>query len=348
VRRVDLPARAVLEGVGGIGFIPLPPRRHVPTKKKTEQVEVVEVSEECRRYDGPLKEVVRPLCAKHGLRVLAAMNVVELAQLLDRESELEKVEAVLSKIRQLAGVAPRPVPITEMLKIQRSLPVLKTGVAEFDEKTPWGGFRKGLIYGLAGEFGTGKSMFAAQCSIKAAIEGWRVVYIETEGALNTNVFEKIAKRFGSDLNSLMDRLTITQAVDPLDVKDILLWLQTQPVDLVVIDSFVSNALRAQFRGREKLAPRQQFLAYLMDILRRMARVHGTASILTDQVIDVPEMFAKAKKPAGGNIYSQGANVLFMMFRFNKASPEGYMWPIDVPGMAPDVKIVYTIKDDGLY
>jgi RecA/RadA recombinase len=86
----------------------------------------------------------------------------------------------------------------------------------------------------------------------------------------------------------------------------------------------------------------------MDILRRLARVHGTASILTDQVIDVPEMFAKAKKPAGGNIYSQGANVLFMMFRYNKASPEGYMWPIDVPGMAPDVKIVYTIKDDGLY
>jgi len=128
-----------------------------------------------------------------------------------------------------------------------------------------------------------------------------------------------------------------------------LWLQTQPVDLIVIDSFVSNALRAQFRGREKLAPRQQFLAYLLDILRRMARVFGTVSILTDQVIDVPEMFAaKVKRPAGGNVYSQGAHAQFMMFRYNKASPEGYMWPIDVPGMAPDVKIAYIIKDDGLY
>jgi DNA repair protein RadA len=119
--------------------------------------------------------------------------------------------------------------------------------------------------------------------------------------------------------------------------------------LVVIDSFVSNALRAQFRGRERLASRQQFLAYLMDILRRAARVFGTASILTDQVIDVPEMFAaKIKKPAGGNIYSQGANALFMMFRYNKTKPEGYMVPIDVPGMAPNVEIRYTIKDDGLY
>jgi len=321
----------------------MPPRR-----KEAEAVEV-QVSEECRHYDSPWKEEVRALCAEYGLKNLAAMNVVELAQLLNKEDELEKVEIALSKIRRLAGVAPRPVPITEMLKIQQSIPVLKTGIAEFDEKTPWGGLRRGLIYGIAGEFGTGKSMFAIQCSVKAAIENWRVIFIETEGALNLDLFGHIAKRFGADLNALLDKLTIVQATDMLDVKEILLSLQKQPVDLVVIDSFVSNALRAQFRGREKLAPRQQFLAYLMDIMRRMARVFGTASILTDQVIDVPEMFAaKIKKPAGGNIYSQGANVLLMMFRYNKANPEGYMWPLDVPGMAPDVKIHYVIKNDGLY
>ena len=38
----------------------------------------------------------------------------------------------------------------------------------------------------------------------------------------------------------------------------------------------------------------------------------------------------------------------MMFRYNKTKPEGYMLPIDVPGMAPDVKIHYEIRDDGLY
>jgi len=116
---------------------------------------------------------------------------------------------------------------------------------------------------------------------------------------------------------------------------------------VVIDSFVSHALRAQFRGRERLAARQQFLNYLLDILRRMARVYGTASILTDQVIDVPSFFSD-KRPAGGNVVLHGVNALFMMMRPNKHKPEGYMWPIDVPGMAPDVKIVYTIKNDGLY
>jgi len=311
--------------------------------------EVMAVSDECRRYGGPWKEDVVKLCSEYGLRNLAAMNVVELAQLLGREDELEKAELVLAEIRRLAGVAPRPLNVLEALKAQQALPVLKTGVSEFDEKTPWGGLRRGLIYGIAGEFGTGKSMFAIQCSVKAAIENWRVIFIETEGALNLDLFERIAKRFGADLNALLDKLTIVQATDVLDVKEILLSLFKQPVDLVVIDSFVSNALRAQFRGRERLAARQQLLAYKMDILRRMARVFGTATILTDQVIDVPEMFAaKIKKPAGGNIYSQGANALLMMFRYNKTKPEGYMVPIDVPGMAPNTEIRYVIKDDGLY
>ena len=319
----------------------------MPPKKKAGEVAEVQVSEECKRYDGPWKEEVRALCAEYGLRNLAAMNVVELAQLLNKEDELEKAEVALAKIRQLAGVAPRPVNVLEALKAQQALPILKTGVAEFDEKTPWGGLRRGLLYGFAGEFGAGKSMFAIQCAVKAAIDGWKVLFIETEGALNIALFERIAKRFGADLSSLTDRLIVTQATDVLDVKEILLSLFKQPVDLVVIDSFVSHALRAQFRGRERLAARQQFLAYLLDILRRMARVYGTAAILTDQIIDVPSFFSD-KRPAGGNILLHGVNALFMMMRPNKHKPEGHMWSIDVPGMAPDVKIAYTIRDDGLY
>jgi len=287
------------------------------------------------------------LCGEYGVKALAAMNVVELAQLLNKEDELEKAEVALAKIRRLVGIAPRPISISEALKAQQALPVLKTGVAEFDEKTPWGGLRRGLIYGFAGEFGAGKSMFAIQCSVKAAVEGWKVLFIETEGSLNLALFERVAKRFGADLNSLVDRLTITQATDVLDVKEILLSLFKQPVDLVVVDSFVSHALRAQFRGRERLAARQQFLAYLLDILRRMARVYGTASILTDQVIDVPSFFSD-KRPAGGNILLHGTNAIFLMYRNNKKDVKGEMRPLDVPGMAPDVKIAYTIKDDGLY
>jgi RecA/RadA recombinase len=316
-------------------------------KKRAEADVVVEMPEDCRLYEGPWREDVRALCAEYGgLRRLAALNVVELARALGKE-ELEKAEEALSAIRRAAGLSPKPVNVVEAYKLYREAQVLKTAVAEFDEKTPWGGLRRGLLYGFAGEYGAGKSMFAIQTAVKAAVEGWRTIYIDTEGALNIALFERVARRFGGELEALLERLAITQATDPLDVKEILIELLKQPVDLVVVDSFVSHALRAQFRGREMLAARQQFLAYLLDILRRLARVHGTMAILTDQVIDVPTLF-QAKRPAGGNVLLHGVNALFVMHRPNKAKGEGVMYPHDVPGMAPTTEIRYEIRDDGLY
>jgi len=38
----------------------------------------------------------------------------------------------------------------------------------------------------------------------------------------------------------------------------------------------------------------------------------------------------------------------MMERPNKTKPEGYMWPLGVPGMAPDVRIEYRTTEAGLY
>jgi DNA repair protein RadA len=67
------------------------------------------------------------------------------------------------------------------------------------------------------------------------------------------------------------------------------------------------------------------------------------------VLDVPEAFAAGvKRPAGGNILLHTVNYLFMMVRPSKQKPEGYMWPLDVPGMSPEIKIRYTIEDDGLH
>jgi hypothetical protein len=80
-----------------------------PRKKEAEEVEEVQTPEECRRYDGPWREDVVKLCGEYGVKALAAMNVVELAQLLGREDELEKAEVALAKIRRLVGIAPRPI-----------------------------------------------------------------------------------------------------------------------------------------------------------------------------------------------------------------------------------------------
>jgi hypothetical protein len=46
-------------------------------------------------------------------------------------------------------------------------------------------------------------------------------------------------------------------------------------------------------------------------------------------------------------FCDAVNARFMMVRPNKTKPEGYMWPLDVPGMAPDVRIEYRITEAGL-
>ena len=52
-----------------------------PMSPRKKEAEAVEAPDECRRYDGPWREDVVKLCGEYGVKALAAMNVVELAQL---------------------------------------------------------------------------------------------------------------------------------------------------------------------------------------------------------------------------------------------------------------------------
>jgi hypothetical protein len=47
------------------------------------------------------------------------------------------------------------------------------------------------------------------------------------------------------------------------------------------------------------------------------------------------------------VFCSSVNARLLMVRRNKTKLEGYMWPLDVPGMAPDVRIEYRITEAGL-
>ncbi len=272
-------------------------------------------------------------------------------ELVDAGIEPSTAERLLAKARELVGRKPRAVKASELLKAQYK--VVKTGVAEFDEKTPWGGLREAFIYEFAGEFGAGKSMLAHQLSAKSIIEGFGdVVYIDTEGAFNAGLVERMAKRFGGDPSQVLDRVSVyvPDNVSALEafVKYELPKHLKEGARTIVVDT-ITALYRAEFVGRESLAERQQRLHYLIDWFRRHARVFNALVVFTNQVMDVPEAFLSGlKRPAGGNVLAHAVNARFMMARPSKQKDEGYMWPLDVPGMAPDVKIQYRLADDGVY
>lgn len=270
-------------------------------------------------------------------------------ELIDAGVEPSAAERLLARARELAGRRPKAVKASELAQVQYR--VVKTGVAEFDEKTPWRGLREGFIYEFAGEFGAGKSTLAHQIAVKSVAEGFGdVVYIDTEGTFSPQLVERIASRFNAQ--GVLDKIYVYMPdnVSFLEafVKGELPKHLKEGARTIVVDT-ITALYRAEFVGRESLAERQQRLHYLIDWFRRHARIFGALVIFTNQVMDVPEAFMSGvKRPAGGNVLAHAVNARFMMARPSKQREEGHMWPLDVPGMPPSEKIQYFIADDGLH
>jgi len=288
------------------------------------------------------------------LRELGVVSVEHLSEftveeLVEAGVEYDRAVKLLQQAVQRVGTTK---PLTARELRTRQLRVFKTGVADFDEKTPWRGIREAFIYEFAGEFGAGKSMLAHQLSVAALAQGFtmRVVYIDTEGTFNDGLAEAVARRFGFDAEKALEAIVVYQPANVVQLEQIAKFDLPRHIAegcrLAVIDT-ITALYRAEFVGREMLAARQQRIHYLVDWLRRHARTFGLTSILTNQVMDVPEAFAVGKRPAGGNVLAHAVNARFMMVRPNKAKAEGYMWPLDVPGMPPEVRIEYRITEAGL-
>ncbi|MEM0464569.1 MAG: ATPase domain-containing protein [Pyrobaculum sp.] len=283
-----------------------------------------------------------------GVASIRHLSEFTVEELVDAGIEPERATKILRQAAALEGI--HSLTLRELK--QRQHQVFKTGVAEFDEKTPWGGVREAYIYEFAGEFGTGKSMLAHQLAVAAIAQGFtqRVVYVDTENTFNPVLIESIAKRFGVDFERLADAVVVVKPKTVFYLEQFVKFELPRHLEegckLLIIDT-ITALYRAEFPGREMLAARQQRIHYLIDWLRRHSHTYGLTSILTNQVMDVPEAFSVGKRPAGGNVLAHAVNARFMMVRPNKAKMEGYMWPLDVPGMSPDAQIRYQITSEGL-
>jgi DNA repair protein RadA len=291
-------------------------------------------------------------CREKGLdvRVIATLTPAEVAELV--EGDAEQAESLLRKLNDaLAVETVKGGSLKQFLQQKKAAKVLKTRVAEFDEKTPWGGVRFGAIYGFAGEYGTGKSLMAMQIAAYAAAEGHKVAYLYTEGQFSEPIFLRIAARAARELNvpeeALLENVEVYEIANSFALQQLLIRLPSA-VNVVVVDSII-EPFRAEYRGREQLQRRQQDLHYVINLLKRRCIAFGTLAVVTNQVMDVPEVFMMGvKKMAGGNILAHTVDYIFVMHRPNKKKLEGVMYPHDVPGMSPDVEIRYTIEDDGLH
>jgi DNA repair protein RadA len=158
------------------------------------------------------------------LQELGVASVEHLAEftveeLVEAGIEYDRAVKILQQTLQRVGGA-QPATLRELR--QRQYRVFKTGVAEFDEKTPWRGVREAFIYEFAGEFGAGKSMLAHQLVVAALKEGFtaKAVYIDTEGTFSPALVEAVARRFGVELEKLEDSVVVYQPANVVQLEQI--------------------------------------------------------------------------------------------------------------------------------
>jgi DNA repair protein RadA len=286
---------------------------------------------------------------------LLLFNAEELMELLNL-SELDTARRVITAARELLNDEPRPMSARERIETVSRQRIVKTGVEDFDNLT--GGLRFGSSYEFAGEFGAGKTVMSSQIAVASAAQyGVGIVYIDTEKTLdaylNGKLIENMCNRFGINYNEFLERDLIVY--NPATVDELEDFVKIRLADLVVnggvgvviIDS-VTALYRAQFRGRERLAERQQRLHYVLDWVRRLTIKFGVLAIYTNQVMTMPTGYVEIKLPVGGNVLAHTVNSRWLMLRPSKSKPEGVMRALDVPGLAPGTEVKYTIADDGLH
>jgi len=255
------------------------------------------------------------------IRHLAVMNPEELEEVVG--IDVVRASKIIRAAREALGIRNQPVSALEYEKKTAEKPRLPTGVKAVDELLG-GGLEPGSIYELAGEYGSGKTQICHQLSVMVQVfddelKG-KALYIDTEGTFSPQRIKAMAFRLGLDPEKALSNILLDRVITVVELEEAVRivapqLLESGDVRLIVIDG-VMTLYRAQFRGLEMLARRQQRLNYLLDWLKRLGRVyHPLYVVITNQVLTQPiPGMAALRVPAGGNIIAHASTHRFILRR----------------------------------
>jgi len=266
--------------------------------------------------------------------------------------DFERALRIVRAARRIVGWETKAYSGKEYASVLRQRDVLTTGVSSVDSLLN-GGLAVYDIYEFAGEFGTGKTQLCHQLAVTSQLPpshgglGAGAVYIDTEGTFSPERVEAMGKRFEVD-----DPLSNIYVVRPLSVDELeefvvrgLPRVLKSGARAIVLDSVIA-LYRAQFRGREWLAMRQQRINYMLDWLKRLSRLYGLVTVITNQVVSVPSAWGVAVKlPAGGNIIAHASTHRFLL---KKAGENFLIEVLDSPRLPRGASAEFTIAEDGLH
>lgn len=253
------------------------------------------------------------------LRRAGISSVSELAALSAREllmrSELGEGKAEEATKGAREAALPQVFTARDYLERRKSMPRLTTGSSNLDALLG-GGLEPGITE-LIGAYGTGKTQICLQLCITVQLTKNRggldgcAFYIDTEDTLKPERLVEVARGLSLEDDACLERVFGYRAINSDHQFEGLVkaadYVRTKGVKLLVVDSLTAH-FRSEYQGRENLVARQQRLNMLMHELQRMALLHDLIIVVTNQILDVPEVIpgVKPMRPVGGNVVAHGS------------------------------------------
>jgi DNA repair protein RadA len=238
---------------------------------------------------------------------------------------------------------------------------LRTFVPDLDALLG-GGFETQAITELYGEFGSGKSQIAHQMAVNVQLPedvgglNGSCIFIDTENTFRPERIEQMVNGLGMDVptaQEFLDHIHVARAhtsdhqmlmID--NARELANELRDgeKPVRLVIVDSLTAH-FRAEFTGRESLAPRQQKLNRHMHDLFRLLDEHNAVGLVTNQVLSNPGVFfGDPTRPIGGNIV--GHTATFRIYLRKSKGGKRIAKLVDSPYL-PEGEAVFMVEQTGL-
>ena len=200
-------------------------------------------------------------------------------------------------------------------------PRLKTGIQDVDGRL-MGGLEIGSLIEFYGRASAGKTQWCyhlavrAQMPVKEGGLGCSVVWLDTEKAFNPCVVRANAVRWGLDPDTVLDNIQLMDVVNTVHLnalfEKIPQMCAEENVQLVVVDS-LTGQFRQEYKGKDRLIPRQQDLNSLYNIMYRTAIATDATFLYTNQTISMSDMGQFTHhEPVGGNISAHAAGYRFQV------------------------------------
>lgn len=229
-----------------------------------------------------------------------------------------------------------------------------TGIKDFDNLLG-GGIETRCITEFYGGYSSGKSQTCFTLAVLATLPeeqgglDGNTLYIDVEGTFAPDRIQEIIKARGlpeNTLDKILDIRPESSALFVKDVKTIPSMIKEFNIKLIVVDSIIM--LHAQeYMGRGLLAPRQQSLAQIMNMLLKIAELYNVAVVITNQIRADPSANPlygqEPSHAAGGNVIGHTTS---HRIRLEKLSKKIKCKVMDSPRLAGN-ECMIALNDKGI-